>query len=125
MELPTIMLKKDLLSLNLSWVTSDNVALGSLNQSQQKDTKQTIILLQEVANEPTGYANSTFKRWHIEVEMQIFWALKPRVNIQEQEVSLMRSLLRLGWKVQPHNSNHTVDPDTKQTTKTIYLDKEI
>lgn len=124
MDLPTVMLKNDLISLNLSWITKDNVALGSLNQSQQKDTKHTILLLQEVENQPAGYANSTFKKWLYGVELQIFWALRPNVNIQNEEVSLIRSLFNLGWKTQPNNSNHTVDPVTKQSTKTIYLQKE-
>jgi hypothetical protein len=120
MKLPVDELRDDILSLNLTWVKPDNVVCSNLSSEQMNDTDNTIIFITEAGNQPTVWANNQIVRWQVSLEVQIFWAVDTEINIQSAEIDLMKQLIEKGWLIEQSGS-HTVDPDTQQTTKTVYV----
>lgn len=121
-KLPTIDLFDDLRGMHLDWVADENIVVNNMNDSQQKDTKHTVVQLLETDNQSFSYANNKIKLWTAEVELQIFWQLSPVVNVQLEEIKLQKRLVQLGWRI-ASSPGHVTDPVTQQLTKTIYLIK--
>ncbi|MDF7639961.1 DUF806 family protein [Lactobacillus sp. ESL0791] len=119
--MPVDELAQDIRDLSLPWINSDSIATTNLSAEQMNDTANTIIFITESDYIPQ-YANSRIRRWLTQLELQIFWALEPPVNIVEAELDLIDKLEDLGWNVDPRGS-HITDPNTQQLTKTIYLEK--
>lgn len=121
--MPVDELAESIRKLQLYWINPENIICSNLTDGQKNDVDDTILFLSEVTNQPADHANDIFKRWQLVVELQIFWAVEPKVeSIQVAEIELMKKLTKLGWIVQ-QSSPHTTDPDTYQVTKTIYLTK--
>lgn len=82
------------------------------------------MLLQETDSSPAYLANSTFKGLAMGVEIQIFYKidLADDFNPLEAEIALMKSLKEAGWLI-VSSQHHSIDPDTNQVTKTIYVTK--
>ncbi len=109
-------------ALNLTWV--DKVYLNEIPNEDLDNTTSTVMLLQETDSSPAYHANSTFKGLAMGVEIQIFYKvdLANDFNPLEAEVALMKILKASGWLI-VSNQHHTIDPDTNQLTKTIYVTK--
>ncbi|EPD25905.1 DUF806 family protein [Lactiplantibacillus plantarum] len=109
-------------SLHLTWI--DEVYLNAIPKEDLKNTTSTVMLLQETDSSPAYLANSTFKGLAMGVEIQIFYKvnLADDFNPLEAEIALMKSLKAAGWLI-VSSQHHTIDPDTNQVTKTIYVTK--
>ena len=109
-------------SLNLSWL--DKVYLNSIPNEDLDNTDLTVMLLQETDSSPAYLANSTFKGLSMGVEIQIFYKvdLDDDFNQLETEIVLMKSFKEAGWLI-VSSQHHSIDPDTNQVTKTIYIAK--
>ncbi|MGP9054502.1 DUF806 family protein [Lactiplantibacillus plantarum] len=107
-------------ALNLTWL--DKVYLNEIPNEDLDNTTSTVILLQETDSSPAYLANSTFKGLSMGVEIQIFYKvdLADDFNPLEAEIALMKSLKQAGWLI-VSSQHHTIDPDTNQVTKTIYV----
>ncbi|MEE6711026.1 DUF806 family protein [Pediococcus acidilactici] len=109
-------------SLNLTWI--DKVYLNAIPKEDLDNTDSTVMLLQETDSSPAYLANNTFKGLAMGVEIQIFYKidLADDFNPLEAEIALMKSLKEAGWLI-VSSQHHTIDPDTNQVTKTIYVTK--
>lgn len=122
MELPTTQARKLISSLGLTWI--DQLVVGPIPRELAGNTDKTICRLSEWLNEPTRYANATFKGWTIGVEVQIFYRLNSKINSLDNEISLARAFVRDGWTVE-QSKDHLQDPDTRQVTKVFYFAKNL
>ncbi|MEE6669649.1 DUF806 family protein [Pediococcus acidilactici] len=109
-------------ALKFSWL--DKVYLNEIPNEDLDNTDTTVMLLQETDSSPAYHANSTFKGLAMGVEIQIFYKvdLADDFNPMEAEIALMKTLKAAGWLI-VSNQHHTIDPDTNQVTKTIYVTK--
>ncbi|MCT3263074.1 DUF806 family protein [Lactiplantibacillus plantarum] len=109
-------------ALKLAWL--DEVYLNAIPNEDLDNTTSTVMLLQETDSSPAYLANSTFKGLAMGVEIQIFYKvnLADDFNPLEAEIALMKSLKAAGWLI-VSSQHHTIDPDTNQVTKTIYVTK--
>lgn len=109
-------------SLKLTWL--DKVYLNEIPEEDLDNTTSTVMLLQETDSSPTYLANNTFKGLAMGVEIQIFYKvdLADDFNPLEAEIALMKSLKEVGWLI-VSSQHHTIDPNTNQVTKTIYVTK--
>lgn len=109
-------------ALNFSWL--DKFYLNAIPNEDLDNTDATVMLLQETDSSPAYLANNTFKGLAMGVEIQIFYKvnLADDFNPIEAEIALMKSLKDAGWLI-VSNQHHTIDPDTNQVTKTIYVTK--
>ena len=109
-------------ALDLTWV--DKVYLNAIPEEERNNTTSTVMLLQETDSSPAYLANSTFKGLALGVEIQIFYKvdLEDDFNPLEAEIAIMKSFKVAGWLI-VSSQHHTIDPDTNQVTKTIYITK--
>lgn len=109
-------------SLNLGWL--DKVYLNEIPNEDLDNTNSTVMLLQETDSSPAYHANNTFKGLAMGVEIQIFYKddLEDDFNPMEAELALMKGIKQAGWLI-VSSQRHTIDPDTNQVTKTIYVTK--
>lgn len=122
MDLPVVQATDVLTAANLNWV--NNIYTGSIPPDVVDNTTDNIVLFTETVNEPAFYANSMFKTWQIGVEAQIFYALKPEINLQDTEIAFAKLFVNNGWEIS-QSKNRIKDPDTKQWTKVFYFVKNI
>lgn len=122
MQLPVIQAENLLKTANFNWI--NNIYVGSIPSDVVDTTTKNIVLFTETVNEPAFYANSTFKTWQIGVEAQIFYALKPEINLQDTEIAFAKLFVSNGWEIS-QSKNRIKDPDTKQWTKVFYFEKNI
>lgn len=122
MDLPVIQAGKLISSANLVWI--DNLYQGSIPDGVTPSTAQTTVAITEFVNEPSYYANQTFKGWQVGVEVQIFYALKIQLNIQDLEIGLAKLFVQDNWHVN-QSKNRIKDPTTNQWTKVFYFVKNI
>lgn len=103
----------------------DNIFRESIPKSVIGNADRTLCLITEWINEPTYYANRTFKGWTIGVEVQIFY--KKSVNaekITDFEINLAKIFVQDNWTVEQSKA-HVKDPDTGQSTKVFYFAKDL
>lgn len=122
MELPTTQAKNLIKSINPSWI--DEIVVGAIPRELAGNTDKTICRISEWLNEPTYYANATFKGWTIGVEVQIFYKLNSGVNSLNDEINLAKSFVNDHWTVE-NSRDHTQDPDTHQVVKAFYFAKDL
>lgn len=120
MDLPTVQ-ALDLIDDKFDWI--DEIYLDSIPEEESDLTSKTICLISEWLNEPTYYANHTFKGWTIGVEVQIFYKLDNDVSSLDGEQALARIFADNDWTIE-NSRNHIKDPDTKQVTKVFYFEKD-
>lgn len=118
MKLPTTQALE--LMQGIDWI--DDFFAESIPDEFQDDTK-TICLVSEWLNEPTYYANRSFKGWLIGVEVQIFYKLDTDVDSLDQEIQLAQRFKLDDWTIE-QSKNHIKDPDTNQVTKVFYFAKQ-
>ena len=121
MDLPSVQ-ALDLIDGQFDWI--DEVYLESLPEEEIDLTDKTVCLITEWLNEPTGYANRTFKRWQIGVEVQIFYKKDSGTTTLDGEIALADRFKRDDWTVD-QSKNHIKDPDTGQVTKVFYFSKDL
>lgn len=122
MDLPVVQAADVLTAANFSWI--NNIYTGSIPPDVVDNTTENIVLFTETVNEPALYANGMFKTWQIGVEAQIFYALKPGINLQDTEIAFAKLFVNDGWEIS-QSKNRIKDPDTKQWTKVFYFVKNI
>lgn len=122
MELPTTQANKLIASAKYSWI--DRIVIGVIPRELTGNTDETILRISEWLNEPTGYANATFKGWTIGVEVQIFYKLNSGISKLDDEIALARLFVKDGWTVE-QSKDHIQDPDTHQVSKVFYFSKDL
>lgn len=122
MELPTTQANKLIVSAKYSWI--DRIVIGSIPRELAGNTSETIILISEWLNEPTYYANTTFKGWTVGVQVQIFYKKDSGINSLNNEIALAQLFVKNGWTIE-QSKDHIQDPDTKQVTKVFYFAKDL
>lgn len=122
MQLPTVTAFKLLQSANFEWI--DQMFRDGLPEEVGDVDDQTIVDITEWLNEPTYYANQTFKGWLIGVEIQIFYSnsLPAEFNIMDAEIKLADLFKKDDWNIE-QSKNHIQDPDTGQVSKVFYFSK--
>ena len=121
MDLPSVQ-ALDLIDGHFDWI--DEVYLESLPEEETDLTDKTICLITEWLNEPTGYANRTFKQWLIGVEVQIFYKRDASISSIDNEIALADQFKQDDWTIE-QSKNHIKDPDTGQVTKVFYFAKDL
>lgn len=121
MDLPSVQ-ALDLIDGQFDWI--DEIYLESLPEEETDLTGKTVCLITEWLNEPTGYANWTFKRWQIGVEVQIFYKKDSGTTTLDGEIALADRFKRDDWTVD-QSKTHIKDPDTGQVTKVFYFSKDL
>lgn len=121
MELPSVQARK-LMKAKFPWI--DSFYLESIPEGVEPDVNKTICIISEWINEPTYYANASFKGWSIGVEVHIFYGLDTSINSLDEEMKIARLFIADGWTVE-NSRNHSKDPDTGQTDKVFYFAKNI
>ena len=122
MELPTTQANKLIVSAKYSWI--DRIVIGVIPRELTGNTDETIVRISEWLNEPTYYANATFKGWTIGVQVQIFYKLNSGINSLDDEIALARFFVKNGWTIE-QSKDHIQDPDTRQVTKVFYFSKDL
>lgn len=122
MELPTTIANKLIASAKYSWI--DKTVIGAIPRELAGNTDKTILRISEWLNEPTSYANATFKGWTIGVEVQIFYKLNSGISKLDDEIALARLFVKDGWTVE-QSKDHIQDPDTHQVSKVFYFAKNL
>src|SRR5699024_5869409 len=122
MELPTTQANKLIVSAHYSWI--NRIIVGAIPRELAGNTNETILRISEWLNEPTGYANATFKGWTIGVEVQIFYKLNSGISKLDDEIALARLFVKDGWTVE-QSKDHIQDPDTHQVSKAFYFAKNL
>lgn len=122
MELPTTIANKLIASAKHSWI--DKTVIGAIPRELAGNTDKTILRISEWLNEPTSYANATFKGWTIGVEVQIFYKLNSGISKLDDEIALARLFVKNGWTVE-QSKDHIQDPDTHQVSKVFYFAKNL
>lgn len=114
--------KELIASANYPWL--DNIYQTSLPEEVVNQSDKTFAWITEYVNEPQYYANNEFKGWQIGVEVQIFYSLSIKLNIQDLEIAFAQLFQSDGWQID-QSKNHTKDPDTGQVSKVFYFTKNI
>ena len=124
MKLPTVIAVELINSANLSWI--DHVYRDGLPQEATDINDETIVVVTEWLNEPTRYANKSFKGWQIGVEVQIFFSdsLNSNFNMMDAEIKLADLFKQDDWIIE-QSKNHIQDPDTSQVSKVFYFSKNL
>ena len=122
MQLPVIQAENLLKTANYGWI--DNIYRGSIPKSANNAGTTTDVVITESENEPINYANNVFKGWQIGVEVQIFYSLNIKLNIQDLEIDFAQLFQKDGWQID-QSKNHIKDPDTNQVSKVFYFIKNI
>lgn len=122
MELPTTQAKRLINSLHLNWV--DKIVVGAIPREMAGNTDKTICRISEYLNEPTYYANATFKGWTIGVEVQIFYKKNSGISTLNNEINLAKAFVHDGWTVE-QSRDHIQDPDTRQVVKVFFFAKDL
>lgn len=122
MELPTTQANKLIVSAHYSWI--NRIVIGVIPRELTGNTDETIVRISEWLNEPTYYANATFKGWTIGVQVQIFYKLNSGINSLDDEIALARLFVKNGWTIE-QSKDHIQDPDTRQVTKVFYFAKNL
>lgn len=122
MELPTTQAKKIIESLNPSWI--DRIVVGVIPREIAGNIDETICRISEWLNEPTYYANRTFKGWTIGVEVQLFYKHNSGVSTLDNEINLAKTFVADHWTVE-RSDDHIQDPDTHQVVKVFYFAKDL
>lgn len=122
MELPTTQANKLIVSAKYSWI--DRIVIGVIPRELTGNTDETIVRISEWLNEPTYYANATFKGWTIGVQVQIFYKLNSGINSLDDEIALARLFVKNGWTIE-QSKDHIQDPDTHQVSKVFYFSKDL
>ena len=122
MELPTTQANKLIVSAKYSWI--NRIIVGAIPRELAGNTDETIVRISEWLNEPTYYANATFKGWTIGVQVQIFYKLNSGINSLDDEIALARLFVKNGWTIE-QSKDHIQDPDTRQVTKVFYFSKDL
>lgn len=122
MELPTTQAKQLINSLGLKWL--DKIVVGAIPREMAGNTDKTICRISEYLNEPTYYANATFKGWTIGVEVQIFYKKNSGISTLNNEIQLAKAFVHDGWTVE-QSRDHIQDPDTHQVVKVFYFAKDL
>lgn len=121
MQLPTTQARQ-LMGNNFPWI--DTYYNESIPKGIMPDVNKTTCIISEWINEPTYYANATFKGWSVGVEVHIFYGLKSSINSLDEEMKIARLFIADGWTVE-NSRNHLKDPDTGQVDKVFYFAKNI
>lgn len=124
MQLPTVTAFKLLQSANFEWI--GQMFRDGLPEEVGDVDDQTIVDITEWLNEPTYYANQTFKGWLIGVEIQIFYSdsLPAKFNMMDAEIKLADLFKKDNWNIE-QSKNHIQDPDTGQVSKVFYFSKNL
>lgn len=121
MKLPATQ-ASELMSDHFPWI--DQYFLESVPQGVALKTSETICIISEWLNEPTYYANRTFKGWTIGVEVHIFYKLNSTLNTLDEEMKIAQLFVTDGWTIE-NSRNHSKDPDTQQVDKVFYFAKNL
>lgn len=123
MDMPAVTAQKLIKEQGFEWV--DNVYRGSIPPETQDLSDTTDILVTEWLNEPAGYANRTFKRWTIGVEVQVFFKKgKQSVSLIDAEIAIAKLFKNNGWQIDDSKTN-IKDPDTNQWSQSFLFSKNI
>ncbi|MBB1099881.1 DUF806 family protein [Limosilactobacillus sp. WF-MT5-A] len=122
MELPTTQAKWVIESMKLPWI--DKIVVGQIPRELADTPNKTICRISEYLNEPTYYANATFKGWTIGVEVQIFYKLNSGIRALNNEIDLAREFVKNNWTIE-NSEDHIQDPDTRQVIKVFYFSKDL
>ena len=98
----------------------DGVYTFNLPPEIVENTDKTVILLTDANSKPTLYGNSRFNALNREIEVQIFYALDPKVDPEVLDVAVYRAFENDGWDL-GENHGHTFDTDTMQITTSFYV----
>lgn len=121
MDLPSVQ-ALDLIEGKFDWI--DEIYLESLPEEEIDLTDKTVCLITEWINEPNIYANRTFKRWQIGVEVQIFYKKDSGTTTLDGEIALADLFKLNDWTID-QSKTHIKDPDTGQVTKVFYFSKDL
>ena len=121
MKLP-VTLAIELMRYHFSWI--DRYFGEKIPKGTEIKTSETICIISEWLNEPTYYANQTFKGWTIGVEVHIFYKMKSGLSTLDEEMKIARLFVKDGWTVE-NSRNHSTDPDTQQVDKVFYFAKDL
>lgn len=116
MTLPSIQVSKILESVG--WVA--DVYTGLLPEDASANTDDTIALVTESTPELQDWGNDTFNAVSYSIEIQIFYALDFDQDTAAVELALLKQLELDGWRITTVRP-HSIDPDTGQSTATIYV----
>lgn len=123
MDMPAVTAQNLIKEQGFSW--ADNVYRGSIPSGTQDLSDTTDILVTEWLNEPAGYANRTFKRWTIGVEVQVFFKKeKQSVSLIDAEIAIAKLFKSNGWQIDDSKTN-IKDPDTNQWSQSFLFSKNI
>lgn len=112
----------DLMGDKFPWI--DHYYREAVPQGVEISASETTCIISEWLNEPTYYANQTFKGWTIGVEVHIFYKLNSELSTLDEEMKIARSFVKDGWTVE-NSRNHSKDPDTQQVDKVFYFAKDL
>ena len=98
----------------------DGVYTFNLPPEIVENTDKTVILLTDANSKPTLSGNSKFNALNREIEVQIFYALDPKVDPEVLDVAVYRTFEDSGWDL-GENHGHTFDTDTMQITTSFYV----
>ena len=121
MKLPTTQ-ARELMGGHFPWI--DHFFIESVPQGVAIKTSETICIISEWLNEPTYYANRTFKGWTVGVEVHIFYKLNSTLNTLDEEMKIAHLFVQNGLTIEA-SRNHSKDPDTQQVDKVFYFAKNL
>lgn len=123
MDMPIVTAKKMIESKKFPWL--DSVYSGSMPEEIEDNVDKTVVLVTEWLNEPTRYANQSFKGWTIGVQVQTFFKLKEQpISLIDAEIAMARLFKNNGWQIDDSKTN-IKDPDTKQWSQSFLFSKNI
>lgn len=125
MKLPIVAVSEIISGANFLWLDKAHIYLGkALPAGADKTGKATNVLIQDAPSMLTGHKNNVTSMINAEVEVQIFFSTKVKVNILDAKVAVMNELQDHDWKISNIYPD-SEDPDTQQKTATFYVEKRI
>lgn len=100
----------------------DAVEGNNLPQELVDSLEKTVVLITDVANDPTAHGDNDFWALNQEVEVQIWYSQLLNSDPEIIEIAMMKAFTHQHWQVAAVRQR-TFDPVTKQLFNTFYFSR--
>lgn len=101
----------------------NNIYPNMIPPSKQETTDCTDILITDVIQRYTDFGSDIPTTVDEVISLNIFYGLNADTNFEEIEENLVSFFYKNYWFV-TYSAGHTIDPDTKQTTKILQFQRK-
>jgi hypothetical protein len=100
----------------------DAIEGNNLPQEEIDSKDKTVVLVTDVANNPSSFGNNDFWSLSQEVEVQIWYSVGLETDPEDIEVSMMKAFVHQNWQVAAVRQR-MLDPISGQLFNTFYFSR--